>query len=252
MPMGTAPTAIVPDKPLLSQPQRILSMFFEPTKTFTDLRRGTAWWLAWLLIAIVSYGMVAAVATKIGWEQVNENQMKMNPKQAERMEKMDPAQRAQAERIGMMFTKGISYAIPLVSLVVMIVIALVLWLTFNFGFGADLTFGRTLAVVVYSQVVGIVKALLVIITLLAGANPENFTFQNPLASNLGFFVDMNEHRVLYSFASSLDVFTIWILVLAGIGISCVSRVKRGTAWGVVFGWWLFLTLVGVGFAAMMS
>jgi hypothetical protein len=249
--MSTAPTAPVPaEQPQLSQPQRILNVFFDPVKTFTDLKRGTAWWMAFLLIAISSYAFIATVASKIGWEQVSENQMKMNPKAAERMEQMTPDQRAQALKMGVTITKGISYAIPVVSLVIMALIAAVVMATLNFGFGADVTFARALAVVVYANVVSIIKAILVIVTLFAGASPEDFTFQNPLASNLGYFVNMSEHRALYALGSALDIFTIWTLVLTGIGFACVSRAKRGTALGVVFGWWALMTLVSVGFAAL--
>src|SRR5437879_5201569 len=106
---GTAPTEIS-QGPLLSQPQRIINTFFEPAKTFTDLNRGTAWWMAFLLSVIISYGFVAAVATKVTFEQANENEMKLSPKQMEKMDQMPPADRARAIGIGVTITKVISYA----------------------------------------------------------------------------------------------------------------------------------------------
>ena len=45
---------------------------------------------------------------------------------------------------------------------------------------------------------------------------------------------------------SVDIFTIWTLVLTGIGFSCITKVKRGTCMGVVFGWWVVVVLVGAG------
>lgn len=250
--MSTATTPAMPaEKPQLSQPARIINTIIDPVKTFTDLNRGTAWWMAFLLTALMGYGMVAAVATQIGWEQVSENQMKLNPSQYERMEKMPPEQRAQAERMGIAVTKGISFGFPVMSLIGIFLVGAVLMATFNFGFGAEVSFAKAIAVVAYAGLVGSVKALLVALTLFAGASPEFFTFQNPLASNLGYFVDMNEHRVLYALGSSLDVFTIWYVILLGIGFSCVSKVKRGTAVGVALGWWAVIVLVGAGFAAMM-
>jgi hypothetical protein len=248
--MGTAPTEIVADKPLLSQPQRIINTFFDPVKTFTDLRRGTAWWLAFIVISICSYIFVAAVAQKIGFEQVNENQMKLNPKQAERMEQMPPADRARAMQIGVTITKVISFAFPAFALLIFVITAAILMAVFNFGFGADVGFGRALAVVVYASLTGSIKSLLTAITLFAGASPENFTFDNPLASNLGFFVDMNAHPALYRFASSMDIFMIWYVVLLGLGFACVSKVKRGTGIGVVVGLWLFWVLVATAIKAI--
>ncbi|MDP9267429.1 MAG: YIP1 family protein [Acidobacteriota bacterium] len=247
---GTAPTTIVAEKPQLSQPQRIINTFIDPVKTFTDLRRGTAWWMAFIFIAICSYVFVAAVATKIGFEQVNENQMRMNPKQMERIDQMPPADRARAMDMGAKITKYISYGFPVVALIVFAITAAILMAIFNFGFGAQVSFGQSLAVVVYASLTGSLKSLLTAIALFAGANPENFTFENPIASNLGFFVDMNAHPVLYRFASSMDVFMIWYVVLLGLGYACISKVKRGTAIGVVAGLWLGWVLIATAIKAI--
>lgn len=242
--MGSAPTMPLPaEQPQLSQPQRILNLFFDPVKTFTDLKRGTAWWMAFLVVTVVSYLMVAAVATKVGFEQVSENQMKLQPKQMERLEQMPPDQRAKAMAFGVTITKVISYGYPVFYLIGSALAAVVLMGIFNFAAGADVTFGRSLAVVIYSSLVGAVKAVLVAITLFAGVDPEGFTFDNPLASNLGYFIDMNAHPALHRFATSMDVFTIWYVVLLGVGYSCVSRVKRATGIGIVGGIWLAWVLV---------
>ena len=72
-----------------------------------------------------------------------------------------------------------------------------------------------------------------------------------MASNLGGLVDPSSH-FLYSVAVSLDVITIWTLVLTGIGFSCITKVKRGAALGVVFGWWALVVLAGAGIGAAFS
>ena len=87
------------------------------------------------------------------------------------------------------------------------------------------------------------KALLAIVSLLAGANPESFNFQNPVATNPGYFMDPVASPMLFRLASALDVITIWILVLNAIGFAAVSKLKRGTTFAVVFGWYMALTLV---------
>jgi hypothetical protein len=53
-------------------------------------------------------------------------------------------------------------------------------------------------------------------------------------------------------ATSLDVTTIWTLVLASIGISIVAGTKRSSGYIAVFGWWIVLVLFGVGIAAAFS
>jgi hypothetical protein len=43
-----------------------------------------------------------------------------------------------------------------------------------------------------------------------------------------------------------------MLVLGAIGITCISKVKSGTAFAVVFGWFAVLIAIGVGFTAAFS
>lgn len=249
-----APAAPAPDsgQPGLSQGARVLNTFFAPSKTFTDIKRSASWWLPFVLMAIVSYGFVAVVAQKVGWDQVTQNQIRMNPKAAERLEQLPAEQRARQMGIQTAVTKGISFGFPIVNLVVLTIIAAVLMATFNFGAGAEIPFKQALAVTIYSNLPGTVKAVLAMVSLLAGADPEGFTFQNPVATNLGYFVNPVSSRVLYSAASAVDVIAIWILILAGIGFARVSKLKMATTMSVVFGWYILLTLIGVGFAAAFS
>ena len=256
--MSTAPVATpaapAPDsgQPGLSQGARILNTFFAPSKTFTDIKRSAAWWAPFLLMAVFSYAFVAVVAKKVGFEQVVQNQMKLNPKAQERLEQLPAEQRAQQMRIQVAVTKGISYGFPVLNLLVLVVIAAVLMATFNFGAGAEIPFKQALAVTIYGNLPGIVKALLAMVSLLAGADPEGFTFQNPVATNLGYFVDPMASRALYSLATAVDIIAIWVLILTGIGFARISKLKTGTTVGVVFGWYLLITLVGAGLAAAFS
>ena len=252
--MGTLPTTIVaPEKPQLSQPQRIINTFIDPVKTFTDLRRGTAWWMAWIFVALFSIGYAATVDTKIGFDQAMANQMKLaSAKQLENIEKMPADQRAKMMSIQVTVMKIISYGFPILSLVIMVITAALLMATFRFGTGADVTFGASLAVVVYSHLPGIFRAILGIVTIFAGKDPESFYIENPVATNLGYFLDPLQHKAFYTLGSYVDVFSIWILVLTAIGFSCVTKVKRGTSYGIVFGLYAFVALVHTGFAALMS
>jgi len=176
--------------------------------------------------------------------------MALSPKQAEKLDQLPPDQRAAQMQTIVKFNRVVAYIYPVVLLVVAAIIAAVLLGTFNFGFGAELTFNQCLAVTMYSWLPGILKALIAILAVSIGG-AEGFTFQNPVASNLGALVDPSS-RFLYSVATSLDVFTIWVLVLAGIGYSCLTKVKRGTCMAVVFGWWLVVVLGGAGIAAIFA
>jgi hypothetical protein len=138
------------------------------------------------------------------------------------------------------------------TLIWYVLVAAVLLATLKFGLSANVKFKTLFALVLYSSLPGILKAILGIVSILAGVAGDAFTFQNPIASNPGYFMDPAANPVLYSFLSSFDIFTIWTLSLAAIGITCISKVKRGAAFGVVFGWFFLLVLVGTGITAAFA
>jgi hypothetical protein len=57
---------------------------------------------------------------------------------------------------------------------------------------------------------------------------------------------------VYALASSLDIVSIWCMVLMSIGLAIVSGVKRSSGYIAVFGWWAIIVLVGVGIAAIQG
>ena len=247
--VSAAPVAPIEAKPL-SEMERVVDTFIAPSKTFSDLRRSANWFVPWLLLAIASVALVVVVDQKLGMVKVVENQLAMQPKQAAQLEKLSPEQRASQMQTIIRFNRVIAYAYPVVIVIVLAIIAAVLLGSFNFGFGAELTFSQCLAVCMYASLPGILKVLIAILAIAVGGG-EAFTFQNPVASNLSGLVDPSSH-FLYSIATSIDVFTIWTLVLTGVGISCLTKLKRGTCLGVVFGWWAILVLGGAAIAAAFA
>jgi predicted neutral ceramidase superfamily lipid hydrolase len=240
--------------PALSQTQRILNVFFAPSSTFADIRRSASWWVPFLVMAVFSIGYTFTIGKQVGFEQVFQNRLKMAPaSQQERLEQVPPDRRAAVMRQQVVVTKAISYAFPIISLIFWAIIALVLWATFSFGLGKKIRFGESMAIVVYSALPSILKLVLAIVALFAGLDAESFMIDNPIGTNLGYYLNFNTTpRFLYSVATNIDLFTIWILVLSTIGFSVVAKVKRGTSGTVVFGWFLLFTFAGAGLAAALA
>lgn len=247
---AAADSALVPDKPL-SETERIVDTFIAPSKTFTDIKRNASWWVPWLLMSVIGLAMVVVVDKKLGMDTAYENQLRMSPKQMDKIDAMPADQKAQTMRMGTAITRYFAYGWPLVSIVFVAIMAAVLMATFNFGFGAEVKFAQAMAVSMYAFLPSIIKTLIATAVVGAGG-AEGFTLQNPVASNLGGLADPASSHFLYSVLSSIDVFTIWTLVLTGIGYSCITRVKRGTCMGVVFGWWIVVTLVGSAIGALFA
>jgi Yip1 domain len=239
--------------PALSEGQRLINVFIAPSKTFTDLKRKASWFVPWLVMAITSLAFAGVVVQKVGFRQLTENQMRMEGSKAQdRMAQMPSEQRERVMEFRVIITKVTLFTFPLLGLLIFLIYAAILMGTFNFGMGTEVSYGTSLAIVVYAQLPMIMKSLLAIIALFAGADPESFVLQNPVASNLGFLVDVNTHRALYTLACAADVFVLWTVVLTGIGFACVSKIKRSTAIGAVFTWYALVTLAGVGIVAVFS
>ena len=236
----------------LSEGARIVNTFIAPSKTFTDLRRNASWWAPFLLMVVISTLFVYTAGQKIGFRKIMENQMQAQPKQQARLDQLPADQREQRLQGGTKATRVISYVFPVITLIIWLIIATVLFATFKVAAGADVTFKVSLAIVIYAALPLMLKSLLALLSVVAGINPDSFSFQNPVATNPGYFMSPGDNVFLFSVASALDIFMIWTLVLTAIGFTCVSKVKRGTSFAVVFGWWIIFTLAGAAFAGAFS
>ena len=127
-----------------------------------------------------------------------------------------------------------------------------LFASFKFGANADIKFKTLFALIVYTRLPELLRAVLASAAILAGVSADSFNIENPIATNPGYFIDLSGSHVLRALLTPLDVITIWTLVLVAIGVTCISNVKRGTAFAVVFGWFVLVTLIRVGFAAATS
>jgi hypothetical protein len=240
--------------PGLTQMQRVIDTFTAPSKTFNDIKRGNrSWWMPFLIMVLISYIFFAAITTKIGWGQVAQNAIHMDPKTEERMSQQPQAQRDTTMKFTQYAMEGSFAASPLLILGVLALMSLVLLGTINFGFGGKAKFSSVFAVWMYAGLPGIIKTILGTIVIYAGMAPESFNLNNFAPTNIGAFLAPNEpNAAIYKLATALDFTTIWSMVLLAIGISIVAGVKRSSGYIAVFGWWGILVLISVGWAAIMS
>jgi len=240
--------------PALTQWERVVDTFTAPSKTFADIKRGNkSWWLPFLIMIIVSYIFFGAITQKVGWTQVAQNAIHMNPKAEEQMSQLPKEQLDMRMKFTQYAMEGSFAASPILVLLVVAVAALILWGTINFLFGGKATFGGIFAVYMFAALPSLIKTLLGTIVLYTGMAPESFNLANFAPTNLGAFLSPTEtNAALYKLATALDFTTIWTLVLLGIGLSIVAGVKRSSGYIASFGWWAIIVLVSVSWAAAMG
>lgn len=239
--------------PGLSQMQRVTNIFSAPSKTFLDIKRGNkSWWMPFIIFTVLGYVLFFAVTNRIGMLQVVQNQIHLNPKQEENLNQ-HPEQRETTMKISLAITQGIFIANPVILLIIVAVGSLGLWGTINFIFGGKATYGSIFVAWMYAGLPGVLKVILGTIVIYAGTAPESFNIKNYSPTNVGAFLNpLETNAALYALASALDIVTIWTMIVLGIGIATVAGVKRSSGYIAVFGWWALFTLIGVGWAAVMS
>lgn len=243
-PVAPSPT---PEAAPLSEGARIINTFIAPSKTFTDLRRSAAWWAPWLLISIVSVAFMFTIGKQVGFEQASRNQIAHSARASQLPADQQERQIQFSVKIFQFFT----YGIPVAILFFTLVSTVVLWVTFKVGFSAQTTFGQAYAIGMYAGLPGIIGAILGIISLFAGVNPEGFDSNNPVGTNLAYYLDPDTtNKFARGMASSLDVMIIWSIVLIGIGFASTGKVKRSTAIIVVACWYLLWKLITSGLASL--
>jgi len=244
--------APVPEPAGLSEGARIVNTFIAPSKTFTDLRRNASWWGPWILISICSVAFIYTIGRQITFEQVSKNQIARSSR-ADQFEKLSADQQANQIRLSSNIVRYFAYGSPALILFYFLITTVALWATFKVGVGAETSFKQAYAIVMYGSLPSIIGAILGIISLFAGANPEAFDINNPVGTNLAYYLDpASTGKFLHGLASGLDVISVWTIVLMGIGFACTSKVKRSTAITIVAVWYLVYKLIASGLGSAFS
>lgn len=225
---------------------RLIGALVSPVATFRSLAERPTWWPALLLVALAPLAGGLLALPKIDWEgiareQIEQSPIDVPPEQVEQQIEM-------TRKIGPIST----YLSPLTMVILQLLIALVMWAAFTLAGGAP-GFQRSLAVVSHALLPLVVVQILSIPVVLSteSIGAEELKTGSLLASNLGAFAGEDTSPVVLSLLSSLDVFTIWTLVLLAIGFRFAAGVKASTAALTVTGLWLFFWVgIKVGFAAL--
>ena len=234
----------------LSQLQRVVDTFIAPSKTFNDILRDATWWLPWLLGVVVTLGFGLAIQQKIGWDKTYDNiLLQGSQSQQDRMAQLPPDQQVKQKAVGAAFVKYIFWGTPVLGLVFASIAAGVLLVTLNYALGGHATFARIFAVWMYAALPLVIQGVIAIVTIFAGLDADSFNLQNPLGTNVGYYLSLDTPKWLLTLCNSLDILTIWVLILLTIGCATVAKTKRSTAAVAVWGWWILITLVKVGIAA---
>lgn len=231
--------AVEPQPAGMNEFSRIAGVFFEPTKTFGDIAQRPSWIVPMILVILVSLGFSIALGQRVGWDRLVRQQMEATS----RTQQLTPDQREQQAAMMAKFMPAGYYGGSILGVPVYCIVVAAVLLAITAIMSAGLRFKQVFAVVAWAGLPRAIAALLTIVVIFL-KNPDDFNIRNPLAFNLGAFMDPGtSSKFVYSLASSLDLFTIWTILLMAIGLKAAAGRKlsfTGAMVAVVAPWALFV------------
>lgn len=216
--------------------QRIIGVLFSPDATFASIARRPDWVVPLVLIVILSLANGILVSSHIDFGAPAREAMAQNKNMTQ--EQMD-----RAEKMAVGMGKVAKFIAPVISVIVLLIIAGALLLAIRL-LGGEGDFKQAFSVTCYAWVPNVIQSVLLTIIILAkGATAINPQIIPTLVrSNPAFLVDMKTQPMAFALLSSLDLFTIWVVVLLVIGFAYVGRVSKAKAAAAVVSLWAITIL----------
>lgn len=251
------------DVPVVQEParlgpiQRLGGTLFSPGETFEDINRKPTWVVP-ILIAmatVLASTLFFEWRVKPNWDQIMLSETRKRVQKSGQTLTEDQIQ--QQASIGATFAKFT----PVLAVVFMPIFYVILAGIFALGLmfiQAKTTFKKILSVISWSGAATGIVGLLVTVAVLFVRDPAEIRnlnpseFSNLVPSNIGAFLSSDTSAVIRSVAGSLDVFTLWWLILLSMGFAAIAgsrKITSGKTGAMVFGFWLVFVLLKVGWAA---
>lgn len=243
-----------PSAPTISFSDIMMNVFASPADAYEGIRTSPSRASVWVVPMIV----VILLSCAYTWTMFSNEAIKSQFMDARREALQEQVQSGkidrdkanegmdQLEKAGGMLIVGGVIAVALITPIMLFVIALVLWLIGKFLLKADLGYAKYLELWGAAQWIG---ALGVIVTILLMVGLSSM-YATPSAA-LAILGSFKPHNTVHKLLASINVFLIWQLIVAGIGMAKYAGKPNGTGFGVGIGLFVLWTLLSVfGSAAL--
>ena len=268
LPETTPPnsTPSQPDQTPVEEPARLgplarlTGTLLSPGETFEDVNRKPTW------IAPMIIGILTVLAATLffqwrvhpDWDSIFRAQIK---KQLERTNQSLTDEQMQ-QRLSI--SKSIAKFTPIIAAVFTPIFYVILAGIFALGLmfiQAKTTFKKILSVVAWTSAALSIVATVVMMASLMIRDQESLRSIDPtqasgiVPTNVAAFLPSETSAVIKAIAGSLDIFTIWTLILLTIGFAAIAgsrKITTGKTATVVFGFWGIFVLLKVVWAAVFG
>jgi len=218
---------------------RVVWIFSSPGRVFDDIREGRApWWQPWLVISVVFviFGMLA-MPIQIAVTELNVNNMDLDAldKQIEMMKKFGWVQ-VILTPIGMLLFGLIAAGLSYILVTIL---------------SSYANFKKWFSLTLYATIVSSLSQIISTIAVRAkGIDSIESVEDSMLTVSLSFLAPESAGTLLKALFGSIEFFSIWALVLIGMGLMRIFGMGRGQAVACVIPLWLIsVVMAWVGMAA---
>ncbi len=236
--------------PVMSTPETLGNIFFEPGETFAALRARPRFLVAGLIVLVLALVVTFLIMQKVNFGEFMTQQMEKNPQAAQ----MSPEQKEQTIAfwtgpIGKVFV----YVMPVVGTIVIFAAGAAIYLLGSMLMGGKLNYKQALAVWVYASFPPAVLGGILAVIILFLKPAEEIDLNKPGAglavTNLGALI-APASPMLRGALGWFDLFTFFGMFLAATGLRKVGKLSSGSAWTIVIVMWLIGIVFSVAGAAL--
>lgn len=234
----------------LSELQRICGVFTEPSRVFPDIARRGRWWLVLAALVLLNVLAVSAMVGRVGYDLMIEKALE----QSRQVQEMSAEQRAQVYETQRKFMPiAVRVFPPLAIFGGTLLVAAALLFSYRFLLDADVKYKEALNITAYAWLPPAVAGNLMFFAVLYLKPPDEFDMESAGSLSIGSFLSRDTAAWLRSLANSLDLFTLWIIVLIALGFTALCGSRKlpfgRSIWGVLVPWLVYV-LGKMGFAAI--
>jgi len=254
--------AVAQEAPPMSFFERLIGVYFEPSKTFADISRKRSWFGIFLLFCIVNLAAGYALQWRMDPADAALKGMAMSkpflkkflsPEAIAQQEELVQKQALQPRSFLRKYS-GLLVA-PVMIYLSYLLMAAILLLAFIIT-GAGITFRKSFTTTIWATAPPAIVVTLLSLLFIFLKNPADLEIAPVynVMSNLGMLANFNTNPALNSFLSSIDLFSIWTVILLSIGFAAMSEKKLTPAKAAVpiVCLWVVWVLVKVGFWSLLG
>jgi hypothetical protein len=215
----------------------MFKIFSAPTELFTRLKEKPQWVLALVIVIVVNMGVAALSTRYVDWS-------KQRDLATERMQERGMSEEQIEEALEQMekFTGNpvMRYGAPLVgALITQLIGFFFLALVYNLALpllGTTGSYMKVVSVTAHASLVAIPGAIVRAILMLIRRSAE-------VSTSLALAFPNVESKFLGVVLARVDIFTIWQLVLVGLGLKVVFDTKGSKSYWLAIAVWALVTII---------